>query len=425
MFGSLKEGFSWLMNGGDIQKEAVGFCFVAYLGGDLIHIRSCLGGELKTESKEFSAWATKWFDFIDDWHKVIIHNKWVIWTTWSGVPLVAWCPRFFKKVTAKFGSLICMDEDTKLKNNLNKARILIKTSLPKLSESPLEVMVDGKGYQIKIVEEGECISLGRSKSMALEENSAVSGHRDSSPARTVIEESPNLNFLVNSMGKVGAGVSNTHNHEIPHALRNSQNSPRILAAGESNESLGISKVGPSPGAIKILKRGIDPVTAATCHSCIAVDPPQAISGPHDLNSSASIDLNKPASSSPISLSNRFNILAQHKKSKSGAQSYSSSSVPNSREPSFLPAENPQIDKQSSRKGKMKSNELVDVEIANNSFQEATETWRLGKRLGLNSVESDESVSERIEHLIAQDTRSKKKNKAKVYKEKRRSNSKPQ
>lgn len=51
--------------------------------------------------------------------------------------------------------MIRLDDDTFVKNNLSRARILINTSMPKLN-SALDILVNGKPYHINIFEELEC-----------------------------------------------------------------------------------------------------------------------------------------------------------------------------------------------------------------------------------------------------------------------------
>lgn len=59
-------------------------------------------------------------------------------------------------LASRFGTLLLIDEDTTSKKNLQRARVLIKTPLPVISNAGLEVAIDGKIHKIKITEEVEC-----------------------------------------------------------------------------------------------------------------------------------------------------------------------------------------------------------------------------------------------------------------------------
>lgn len=136
MFDSLRDNFSWKINGKEIQKDAERICEVSYLGGDLILIRGSLGKAISTDYLASEKWTRKWFNCIEEWSDQVIHRKRIIWTIWDGVPLRAWGPRFFKKVSAKFETFLQMDDATTLKQNLSRARIQLKTPLANLKGSP-------------------------------------------------------------------------------------------------------------------------------------------------------------------------------------------------------------------------------------------------------------------------------------------------
>lgn len=59
-------------------------------------------------------------------------------------------------IASRFGSVVKFDDDTLQKNNLESARVLIKTSYPELPDKAWEVKVDDKVFQIKIKEEVIC-----------------------------------------------------------------------------------------------------------------------------------------------------------------------------------------------------------------------------------------------------------------------------
>lgn len=125
LIGSLKDKYSWVINGSSILQEISKSCLISFLGSDLILIRSLPGVSVKLDDPYFAAWSRKWLDYVGDWNEDIIHKKMTIWTILFGVPLKAWSPRFFKMVTAKFGSLIHIDESTSSKQNLSKLQNVV------------------------------------------------------------------------------------------------------------------------------------------------------------------------------------------------------------------------------------------------------------------------------------------------------------
>lgn len=61
----------------------------------------------------------------------------------------------------KFGSVIKIDESTLNKSNLLYARVIIRTPLHEIPRALVKVMVDGKVFHIRIVEEEESDSHSR------------------------------------------------------------------------------------------------------------------------------------------------------------------------------------------------------------------------------------------------------------------------
>lgn len=100
---------------------------------------------------------SRWFSDIVEWKNNQMDNNRVVWTKWFGVPLEAWAPRFFKLLSVKLGTIIKIDEDTLLHQNLQFARILIKTPYGEIPKEPIQVMIDGKIHKIRIREEEEKI----------------------------------------------------------------------------------------------------------------------------------------------------------------------------------------------------------------------------------------------------------------------------
>lgn len=84
-----------------------------------------------------------------------VNQSRVIWTRWIGVPLQAWCPRFFELSYAQFGRMVEVHDAMMKKSRLDMAYVRISTGLISIDRT-MECNIDGKFFQIR-VEEVKCL----------------------------------------------------------------------------------------------------------------------------------------------------------------------------------------------------------------------------------------------------------------------------
>ncbi|KAL8514800.1 hypothetical protein ACS0TY_013763 [Phlomoides rotata] len=82
---------------------------------------------------------------------------------WFGVPVLAWCPRFFSLACVKVGKFIKHNDDTEKRRRLDVARVLL--SIPFLNNINMvfTVVIDRVQFKIKITEEIEGCTFNNNK----------------------------------------------------------------------------------------------------------------------------------------------------------------------------------------------------------------------------------------------------------------------
>ncbi|KAL8529586.1 hypothetical protein ACS0TY_006858 [Phlomoides rotata] len=148
--GQLKGAYNWPDVQEDIQEASNGSFNVKFRGGDLVFIYPQDDLTVNGEDLEL---ISKWFGFLEPWCKKDVHNIRVVWTQWYGVPMHAWNKKKNRLVTLKFGKMVKADENTLNKQNVRRARILIRTPLPEVPKNPFPVWVDGRRFLIRVREE--------------------------------------------------------------------------------------------------------------------------------------------------------------------------------------------------------------------------------------------------------------------------------
>lgn len=284
-------------------------------------------------------------------------------------------------VSAKFGTLIQIDEATLAKSDLHTARILIKTPLSELPRSGIEVLIDGRICHIQIKEEFVCPLVdfpklnnrfgllddhygeGGDHAPAVDVESEKSGNSNSSRAK--IENSVEL-------PKQSKAVAVNSSIGPPKVLCSGRGSPKIgRTSGNSQQSKNISleefedynPFGPIQKPSKKSKKALDlniPASDSVCLCNKAHDSPNGLT-----------NLSVNSSSNPIDLS----IPSRSKTTKAHSQRISvASSIPSH------------------------ISDSVD-EIPS----EAAKTWEMGQKLGVIFPENVDTTCGRIEALIRKDS----------------------
>lgn len=150
--GVLKEEYSWGEVGILINELCGENIRASYTGGDFVIFHPV--GEGRISLNDLDCFQ-EWFELIREWSENDMNHRRSIWTKWYGVPLHAWNSKFFSLMVTKFGQMIMINAETLEKRCLLRARVLIRTSLPKIPRTPFPVMIEDKIYYIRIVEEDE------------------------------------------------------------------------------------------------------------------------------------------------------------------------------------------------------------------------------------------------------------------------------
>nr|KAJ0222676.1 hypothetical protein LSAT_V11C200055730 [Lactuca sativa] len=94
-----------------------------------------------------------WFKSVSAWEEGINFNERIESLIIQGVPQHAWCEEAFSIIASKWGSVVIPEECNTSSPNLAFGRVGILTSHPEIISSSIKIMVDGKPYQINIMED--------------------------------------------------------------------------------------------------------------------------------------------------------------------------------------------------------------------------------------------------------------------------------
>ncbi|CAG9768404.1 unnamed protein product [Ceutorhynchus assimilis] len=144
----------------DLQQrvEDAGFpnVVVTPMGGDRVFL-NCSGDEdiwqVFNGALHFFAML---FSNIHKWSEAEVRYERGAWLRVYGIPVHAWNESFFRLCAPENGRFIRADECTIDKARLDFARILVSTSQLEILNTSSEVVIDGRKYIIKLVEEWGC-----------------------------------------------------------------------------------------------------------------------------------------------------------------------------------------------------------------------------------------------------------------------------
>lgn len=149
----LKEDFSWEEDGEELQAECGNKLLMRYMGDNVVLIQNFSDFSMEALASEMDEWLRYWFVWHKPWEVSDVYHKRRIWTRWIGVLLHSWCERFFKKVSSTFGTFINLDGVTERKERFDYARVFMSISFTVTINQEISVLIDGRQFKIKIVEE--------------------------------------------------------------------------------------------------------------------------------------------------------------------------------------------------------------------------------------------------------------------------------
>ncbi|KAK3227438.1 hypothetical protein Dsin_007300 [Dipteronia sinensis] len=137
----------------------MGFRFFSTYLGD-----KCIIWEFETEAdcedfiKQSFFWA-ECFSSMLRWADVAAPKSRMVWINCVGIPLRCWCEEFFKKIGWTLGEPLLIDEDTRIRNTLERGRILILTPFGVTNPNKIKVIEWSHSFEILIEEEATPVNF--------------------------------------------------------------------------------------------------------------------------------------------------------------------------------------------------------------------------------------------------------------------------
>ncbi|KAL8479391.1 hypothetical protein ACS0TY_026316 [Phlomoides rotata] len=200
--GILKEDLIWLDVGYEIQEAGGDEFKINSLGGELVFIQPLK--DLENPAVELQRFSP-WFQIIREWQTRDVVGNRLVWTQWFGIPLHAWKIQiqFFSLMACRVGGLVRVDEDTIRWENLQSARMLIRTPYLDVSKFQVNAEIDGEIFQIRVKEEPEM----REDGCDVEDSEDVLDGKEPSNADSV-DSSSEEDEETNSDHSVGGSLEN-------------------------------------------------------------------------------------------------------------------------------------------------------------------------------------------------------------------------
>lgn len=120
MFDRLEDDFLWDI-GVDISPK--------YMGDDMVLLLCLFDDRAKRMMKEETEGGLSLFHSLEKWNSKLRPRCRLTWVNCWGIPLVAWNMEHIRKIVAGIGDLVDVDDDVEVFQRLDRARILIKTSM--------------------------------------------------------------------------------------------------------------------------------------------------------------------------------------------------------------------------------------------------------------------------------------------------------
>lgn len=126
---------------------------VTPMGANLVLLEEMDDGYIQAILDDSEEWFYEVFSDIRKWSQKEIDNERVVWIRCHGIPLHAWNNDFFSELALNFGTFLGVDENTKKKNTLDVARVLIRTKCYDVFNMVVEANINGTKFEVKIFEE--------------------------------------------------------------------------------------------------------------------------------------------------------------------------------------------------------------------------------------------------------------------------------
>jgi hypothetical protein len=133
---------------------------VVVMGGDLVLISNNSGDEVRGPITKKGWWGGLLFD-IKRWTPNMVYSKREIWVEVFGVPLHAWGESTFRSLANRCGRFLAVDIPTRNRSRLDVARVKLEVPLSGLIDFTFKLLVQGAGYNVRVVEERGCVVVER------------------------------------------------------------------------------------------------------------------------------------------------------------------------------------------------------------------------------------------------------------------------
>ena len=144
MFDRVEEELLW-ETGLDISPK--------YIGDDLILLLGLTDNGAKHLMNGGQHGGTSMFYSMEKWNPGIRTGFRLTWVQVWGIPLQAWDTKYFRHTLAAMGDLVEIDDDTKEKRRLDRARVLLKTPWRPTINHMVEVHISDECFKVFVVEE--------------------------------------------------------------------------------------------------------------------------------------------------------------------------------------------------------------------------------------------------------------------------------
>jgi hypothetical protein len=168
MVAQIKAGDSVLSFQQRIEEAGFPNVTVTPLGGDRV-LLNCTGWEVfsKVLKGALDFFGMLFCNF-QNWSESLVRYERGAWLRVYGIPVHAWNDNFFRLCVSGFGRFLYVDKCTADKARLDFARVLVVTPEVEILNKLNVFIIDGRKYDIKIVEEWGC-NLGEDSFMSDEE----------------------------------------------------------------------------------------------------------------------------------------------------------------------------------------------------------------------------------------------------------------
>lgn len=124
-----------------------------YMGDNMFLLTSEGGMFVKEFMKESKEWLRNVFDSFEPWNPNVSLGNQLVWVRCTGVSLNAWNKEGLQKMMARFGTMILIADEIVTMENVQYARVLVRTSSINPVNSFMKIKINGLICDVRIVEE--------------------------------------------------------------------------------------------------------------------------------------------------------------------------------------------------------------------------------------------------------------------------------